>query len=126
MKVTGSQGLSMEEFIDDFFKYLLEKGGETLDPIPLRERGRDFSPRQTNNKGPRIPRTKCGRIPRRFFFSNRKRNILMHSIRRLGIYLSSRGGCLTKSQKVTGCHKGEMDSLIRFENSLKLHSGVSL
>jgi len=37
--------------------YLLEKGGETPGPIPLRERGRDFSPRQTNNEGPRIPRT---------------------------------------------------------------------
>jgi len=85
--------------------YLLEKGGETPDPIPLRERGMDFSPRQTNNEGPRIPRTKHGRIPQRFFL-NRKRNILMHSIGRLGIYLLSRGGWLTKSQKVTGCHKG--------------------
>jgi len=47
--------------------YLLEKGGETPGPIPLRERGRDFSPRQTNNEGPRIPRTKRGRISRRFF-----------------------------------------------------------
>jgi len=43
--------------------YLLEKGGETSGPIPLRQRGRDFSPRQTNNEGPRIPRTKHGRIP---------------------------------------------------------------
>ena len=43
--------------------YLLEKGGKTPNPIPLRERGMDFSPRQTNNEGPRIPRTKRGRIP---------------------------------------------------------------
>jgi len=82
--------------------YLLEKGGETPGLIPLRERGRDFLPRQTNNEGPRIPRTKHGRIPRLFFFSNWKRNIL---IGRLGIYLLSRGNWLTKSQKVTGCHK---------------------
>jgi len=47
--------------------YLLEKGGETPSPIPLREKGMDFSPRQTNNEGPRIPKTKRGRIPRRFF-----------------------------------------------------------
>jgi len=76
IKVLGSQGLSVEEFLDNF--------------------------------------------------SNRKRNILVHSIGRLGIYLLSRGGCFTKSQKVTGCQKGEMDSLTRFENSLKLHSDVSL
>ena len=46
--------------------YLLEKGGKTPGPIPLRERGRDFSPRQTNNEGPRILRTKHGRIPQQF------------------------------------------------------------
>ena len=40
--------------------YLLEKGGETLGPIPLRERGRDFPHRQTNNEGPRIPRIEHG------------------------------------------------------------------
>jgi len=47
--------------------YLLEKGGETPGLIPLGERGRDFSPRQTNNECPRIPRIKRGRIHRRFF-----------------------------------------------------------
>ena len=46
--------------------YILEKRGGTPDPLCLRERGRDFSPRQTNNEGPRIPRTLRGRIPRRF------------------------------------------------------------
>ena len=42
--------------------YLLEKGGETPGPIPLRERGRDSSSRQINNEGLRIPRTQHGRI----------------------------------------------------------------
>jgi len=32
-------------------------------PISLRERGRDFSPRQTNNEGPKIRRSGHGRIP---------------------------------------------------------------
>jgi len=44
--------------------YLLEKGRETSGPTTLREGGRDFLPRQTNNEGPRIPRTKHERIPR--------------------------------------------------------------
>ena len=48
--------------------YLLEKEGGTPGPIPLRERGRDFSPRQTNNKGPRIRRSWHGRILQRFFY----------------------------------------------------------
>jgi len=43
--------------------YLLEKAGETPGPIPLTGRGSDFSPRQTNNEGPRILRTKHERIP---------------------------------------------------------------
>ena len=56
--------------------YLLEKGGETPGPIPLRERGRDFSPRQTNNEGPE------GIGLEEFFndFSNRRGNIPMHSL----------------------------------------------
>ena len=37
--------------------YLLEKGGGIPGPIPLRERGRDLSSRQTNNEGPRIQRS---------------------------------------------------------------------
>ena len=36
-------------------------------PIPLRERGRDTSPRQTNNEGLRIRRSERGRILRRYF-----------------------------------------------------------
>jgi len=48
--------------------YLLEKGGGTPSPIPLRERGRDFSPRQTNNEGPRIRRSWHGRVLQRFFY----------------------------------------------------------
>jgi len=44
--------------------YILEKGGETHDPLPLRERRRDTSPEQTNNEGPGIPMTEHGRIPR--------------------------------------------------------------
>ena len=47
--------------------YLLEKKGGTPGPLPLRERGRDFSPRQTNNEGPGIPRTARGRIHGRYF-----------------------------------------------------------
>ena len=48
--------------------YLLEKGGGTPGPIPLRERGRDFSPRQTNNEGPRTRRSWHGRILQRSFY----------------------------------------------------------
>jgi len=44
--------------------YLLEKAGGTPDPIPLRERGRGLSTRQTNNEGPRILRNERERIPR--------------------------------------------------------------
>ena len=47
--------------------YLLEKRGGTSGPLSLRERGRDFSPSQTENEGPRIPRTERGRIPQRYF-----------------------------------------------------------
>jgi len=44
--------------------YLLENGGGTLGLSPLRERGRDSPPKQTNVEGPRILRTEHGRIPR--------------------------------------------------------------
>jgi len=53
--------------------YLLEKREEIPGPTPLREMRRDFSPRQTNNTGPRIPRTRRGRIPRRFFFKSKRK-----------------------------------------------------
>jgi len=44
--------------------YLLERGGEILGPIPLKEREIDLSPRRTNDEGPRIQRSGYGRIPR--------------------------------------------------------------
>jgi len=42
--------------------YPLEKMRETPGPILLREKGRDFSPGQTNNESLRIPGTKHERI----------------------------------------------------------------
>ena len=48
--------------------YLLEKGGGTPGPIPLRERGRNFSPHQTNNEDPRTQRSWRGRILQRSFY----------------------------------------------------------
>ena len=48
--------------------YLLEKRGGTPGPIPLRERRRDFSPRQINNEGLRIRRSWHERILQRFFY----------------------------------------------------------
>ena len=47
--------------------YLLEKGGGIPGLIPLSERGRDFSIRQTNYEGPRIQMSGHGRFPGRYF-----------------------------------------------------------
>jgi len=43
--------------------YLLEKKGGIPHPIPLRERGRDLSPTQTNNESPSNQRSGYRRIP---------------------------------------------------------------
>jgi len=42
--------------------YLLGKRGRILGLIALRERGRDFSPGQTNNKDPRIRKNGYKRV----------------------------------------------------------------
>ena len=70
--------------------YLLEKGGELLVPYLL-EKGRGIS--HLGRQIIKVPGSQ-GLSVEEFLddFSNRKRNILVHSIGRLGIYLLSRGG----------------------------------